>query len=224
MKRIFYLLIFMSLAIVAQAQITVTNNNDSGAGSLRDAVATAAPGQTIDFSTAGPIVLTSGEILIDKDLTIDGGAGITISGNLNSRIFNITAGITTIKNLNFVGGAAGGGFGGAIRCVSFLNALNCNFQENTAEAGGAVSSGLGTLNFMNCVFGNNSSSNQGGAINVFGAICTITNCLFAYNNSAGNGGAIESFSNAFTTVTNCTFVNNNSNQTGGAIGMEPMAT
>jgi hypothetical protein len=62
----------------------VSNTQDSGAGSLRGTVAAAAAGDTIVFNipTSDPgynvstgvftIYLTSGEIVIDKDLTITG--------------------------------------------------------------------------------------------------------------------------------------------------------
>ncbi len=59
----------------------VTNTNDSGAGSLRQAIldANAAAGaDTIDFDTAGvfatpqTITLTSGTLVISGDLTING--------------------------------------------------------------------------------------------------------------------------------------------------------
>ena len=54
---------------------TVTNLNDSGSGSLRDTIAAANSGDTIVFAVTGTIALSSPEILIDKDLTINGPAG-----------------------------------------------------------------------------------------------------------------------------------------------------
>src|SRR6185503_17346012 len=51
---------------------TVTNTADDGPGSLRETIASAAPGDTIDFAVNGPITLTSGELVIEKDLTILG--------------------------------------------------------------------------------------------------------------------------------------------------------
>ncbi len=112
------------------ATITVTNTNDSSAGSLRQAIADAAPGDTINFSLSGcpcTITLTSGELVINKDLTIQGpGASqLTISGNNASRVFFINpgaAGATTgppatslvvaISNLTLANGKAKGGKGG----------------------------------------------------------------------------------------------------------------
>ncbi len=60
------------------ATLTVTNLNDSGAGSLRQAVIDAASGDTINFSVTGTITLTSAQISINKDLTITG-PGVAIS-------------------------------------------------------------------------------------------------------------------------------------------------
>ncbi|MDP2322643.1 MAG: choice-of-anchor J domain-containing protein, partial [Gammaproteobacteria bacterium] len=53
--------------------VVVTNANDSGAGSLRQAIADACPGSTITFQAGvGSVNLSSGEIVLDKDLTIQG--------------------------------------------------------------------------------------------------------------------------------------------------------
>ncbi len=54
------------------ATITVTNTNDNGAGSLRQAIADAHNGDTIDFGVTGTITLTTGELLVDKSITISG--------------------------------------------------------------------------------------------------------------------------------------------------------
>ncbi len=80
------------------ATFTVTSLNDSGPGSLRQAVldanATFGP-DTIEFQAGltGTITLTTGEIQITDALTLNGpGAGVlAISGNNKSRIFNATA-------------------------------------------------------------------------------------------------------------------------------------
>jgi hypothetical protein len=54
--------------------ISVTNTNDDGAGSLRQAIAGAVLGDTITFSLPlnSIITLKSGQLLIDKNLTING--------------------------------------------------------------------------------------------------------------------------------------------------------
>jgi hypothetical protein len=74
--------------------LTVTNNLDSGTGSLRADIAAAHNGDTIVFAPSldgQTITLTSGELLIRKNLTIAGpGAGeLTVSGNHASRVFEV---------------------------------------------------------------------------------------------------------------------------------------
>src|SRR6266446_9651259 len=53
--------------------ITVTNGNDSGPGSLRQALADANDGDTINFdASVGTVILTTAELAIDKSLTLSG--------------------------------------------------------------------------------------------------------------------------------------------------------
>src|SRR5438477_11616753 len=82
--------------------ITVTNTNDSGPGSLRQALADVNDGDTINFAVTGTIGLTSGELLVDKAITISGpgAASLTVNGNAKSRVFHIGSGRTvTISGL-----------------------------------------------------------------------------------------------------------------------------
>src|SRR5438034_10988843 len=80
---------------------TVTNLLDTGAGSLRAAVAAANanPGaDAIDFATTGTIALTSGQLDITDSLTINGPgeSALTISGEGVSRVFAITGNPTVL--------------------------------------------------------------------------------------------------------------------------------
>src|SRR5262245_59117299 len=74
---------------------TVTNTMDSGPGSLRQEIANTAANGTVDFApgVTGTITLTTGQITINKGLTITGpGAGVlSVSGNNSSSIFFISA-------------------------------------------------------------------------------------------------------------------------------------
>jgi hypothetical protein len=64
--------LFWTLAICAYAStITVTTTNDSGPGSLRQALVDANDGNTITFAVTG----TSGELVLDNSVTINGRIG-----------------------------------------------------------------------------------------------------------------------------------------------------
>jgi hypothetical protein len=81
----------------ASASIAVTNCEDSGPGSLRDAVASAVSGDTVDLGglACSTITLTSGAIEIPQDdlyikYTPHDGPRPTIAASLQSRIFHHT--------------------------------------------------------------------------------------------------------------------------------------
>ena len=66
-------------------ELVVTNLDDSGPGSLREALALIADGGTITFDpglAGGTMTLTSGQLTIDSSVTIDASAAapVTISG------------------------------------------------------------------------------------------------------------------------------------------------
>src|SRR5882672_4904882 len=88
----------MSLAAFATraAMLTVTNTSDYGAGSLRQSIQGAAPGDTINFAITGTITLTNGELLLTNNLGIigPGATNLAISGNQASRVFEIGSNIT----------------------------------------------------------------------------------------------------------------------------------
>jgi hypothetical protein len=84
----------------------VTNTFDSGSGSLRETIASAHSGDAITFapSISGTIVLSSGEIIVDKDIKIMGpsAAQLAISGNNSSRIFEVAPDTkVTLSDLSF---------------------------------------------------------------------------------------------------------------------------
>src|SRR5262249_18333816 len=94
--------------------LTVLNNLDKGAGSLRDAIAHARDGDTVAFDpglSGQTITLTSGSLDIMRSLDIEGpGAGLlAVSGNDTSRVFAVSEGIdVTIAGLTITHGRAGG--------------------------------------------------------------------------------------------------------------------
>ena len=201
-----------AVAIPAHAAIiTVTNTHDSGAGSLRQALADANPGDTIDFAVTTPatITLTSGELLVNKSLTISGpgAANLAVDGNATYRVFQIgsNAGTVTISSLTITNGAANGGppdfYGGDIYNDHATLTLNsCMVSEGAAAYGGGIynngASGSASLEVNDCIFLNNSVPGEGGAIMNDGlsgtAMLTVRRSTFTGNDAwfDGDGGAI----------------------------------
>ena len=131
--------LFLAMSGLARAAtLTVTNTNDTGAGSLRDEILAALPGDTINFSVSGTITLGSALPAIAINLTIDGsGQSITIDGANSFSIFNAQTGVTL--NLEFLTLAHGSADeGGAIFNQGTTTVTNCTFSGNTAIAGGAI--------------------------------------------------------------------------------------
>src|SRR5215472_775887 len=137
-------------AVTCTTNPVVQNNGDSGAGSLRQAIIDACDGDTITFgnTVTSPITLTTADLVIDKNLTING-PGATLltverssaSGTPQFRIFTINVGVTvTISGLTVTNGHAPDGIG----------AGSPGFQ-----AGGIFNEGLLTLNWVT-VTGNSS--------------------------------------------------------------------
>ncbi len=213
--------------------IEVTNNNDDGAGSLRQVIADANPGDTIVFASNlanQTITLNSSQLDINKDLIIDGaidgvdGLGITISGNNARRVLETSSQTNvTIRNLTIANGrTTESGFtgnGGGIRTgpESTLTVENSTFENNvtSGEGGGAIWVGNRTnTTIINTKFDSNDatagrSQKGGGAITTNGfAVLTIENSEFT-NNKGINGGAIHGVATALT-VENSTFINNDS--------------
>jgi len=112
--------------------ITVTNTDDSGPGSLRQALADANNGDMINFAVTGTIGLTTGELLVAKNITISGpGAGnLAVNGNANSTVFHIVPGDTvTISGLTITNGSAGSG-GGIHNDHATLTLNTCTITGN----------------------------------------------------------------------------------------------
>ena len=95
---------------------TLVDENDGigvGAGtSLRDAIAAASPGETIDFTVVGTITLEHGELLVNKDLSIVGpGADVlSIDADGLSRVFNVDNSDVALANVSISGLTISGGY------------------------------------------------------------------------------------------------------------------
>jgi parallel beta-helix repeat protein len=187
------------------APFLVTNLDDTGTGSLRDAIAQAnALGglDTISFQAglSGTITLTTGELDITDPVQINGpGAGaIVVSGNNTSRIFGIDNGAAgfidvTIGGLTLTGGNAGTGDGGAIKVADeHLTLTGVILTSNSASRGGAVYT-QGQLAVAASTFGGNHATGTGanaggGAIFLdTNQACSIVDSVIADNQSTSTG-------------------------------------
>lgn len=208
----------------AGSTATVTNTNDSGPGSLRDAITTAAPGDTIDFGVTGTITLSS-TLVIDKDLTISGpgAASLSVSGN-NSVVVFVTNYHTnvTISGLTVTGGFNGdqGGWGGGIVNRGSMTVNDCVITGNTIPAGGGPGGGIfnySSLQLINSTVSGNAAAYGGGGVwNNGNARLEITDSIVSSNSAGGNGGGVSNV-NGTVTVTRTRIVGNSSQSSGGGV-------
>jgi autotransporter-associated beta strand protein len=150
---------FRSEVVTLGCSTKVFNANDSGAGSLRDVIACVPEGATVTFVNSligSTTTLTSGEILIDKNITISGPALATdlmLSGNNASRIFHVIAGKTlTLKNMSLINANAASPFGGAIYVQGNLTLQNMvldnNFEDGITPKGITINSPGGLIQIV----------------------------------------------------------------------------
>jgi hypothetical protein len=198
----------------AEASIVVTNANDTGPGSLRQALTDAAalpgrdwivfaPGLSGETITVGSQITIGDAGGVEIDATTLPG-GVTVSGGGINRIFwvNVFTSLS-LRGLSLTGGNANNGptntFGGAIliKDATTVALDRCTLSGNTATDGGAIFN-LGTLTLTRCTIANNSVSQYGGGIFqsfLSSGVLTLTQCTIAGNaaNICGgvyNGGPI----------------------------------
>lgn len=210
------------------ATLTVTSLADSGTGSLRAAVASAAANDTINITATGTITLTSGEIAVTKAMTIAGPgvSSLTVSGNGASRIFKVSvtsAGVDapvaisgmTLTNGNAVGTcpAPATGSGGAIAATESVSLTNVAITSSVAARnGGAIAWAMRLtgqqLNLNNVTMSGNTAG-----------------CAAA--TAGGNGGAlfagydtaIAPNATGTVTLTNAFILSNAARRNGGGIAL-----
>jgi hypothetical protein len=154
-SSILFLFCILFFSSYASNQI-VTNNNNSGAGSLRQAIADASSGDTITFelSSDNEIIALESELSITKSLIINGhndagsGTAITIQvttpGTSAWRVFNITGGTNiNLSNMTIKGGDISGNGGAIYKSASALNLENVVISDSEASSGGGIYSGGG---------------------------------------------------------------------------------
>src|SRR5262249_23312536 len=156
-------------------------------------------GDTIQFGgnlSGKTITLTGGELLVNKDLTIQGpgAANLTLSGNDASRMFHIAGGASvSIAGLTFTHGKEAFEGGAILNDFSSLSLANAVFTNNCTSVGNEIVGG------------------GGGAVSNLGGTLAVSSCTFTNNKAIGqspyalvaNGGAIDNTLTA--TISNSTF-------------------
>ncbi len=200
---------------------TVSQNGDSGAGSLRQAIADSANGDTINFSVSGAITLTS-SLIIGKNITISGPGArmLTVTGSV-APIIHMTAGNVTFNSFKI-----GPGISGIFVEGGTLTANNCAVSGTT---GGAISVSAGAILSMNgCTISGNTTSGQDGTGLLNAGTSTLSNCTISGNTCnhvvtpngtlGGAGGGLFN-SGGVLTLNSCTVTGNTAAELGGGIAL-----
>src|ERR1044071_2623451 len=205
--------------------LIVTNTNDSGPGSLRQTLANAHVGDTIQFDPSlngHNITLTSGELVVSSSISINGPGssllGISAYHGINFRILHITSGHTVeISGLTISSGLLQNDNGaGILNDLGILTLSNCAVSGNYISAwsapAGAKGVGIyntGTLSIVHSSV--RSNTGQGGYIGGGGGITNDGSLTITQSDIEGNyadvfGGGI--LNNGTLTISDSTISNN----------------
>jgi hypothetical protein len=214
--------------------LAVTNSGDdvNVQGTLRYDVAHAQSGDTILLTGAvqSGIVLTQGELVLNQNVTITSGGDhqIMISGNNNSRVFEVAAGTNvTLANLAITDGngvadnpdgtSQDDGDGGGILNFGTLTVSDSTLSGNSAGGGGGGIFNVGTLMVSGSTLSGNSAFQGGGifnaAVGVETGTVTVSGSTLSDNSATSEGGGI--FNEGTATLTSSTLSGNSATQGGG---------
>ncbi len=218
----------------ALTSYVVTNNDDSGAGSLRQAMIDAeSDGDDSEITFAANV---TGTIPVSTQLEIDGDAGdltiigpgsgvLSLVGDGNNRIFYMDGSwdgdVASISGLTITGGDTPAGSGAGIK---FYDCGDCDLilddvviSDNTAfDSGGGIQMyGAGDLTITNSVISGNSAGDAGG-INFYESGDLLISSTTVSGNTSGNwGGGLYFYNGTSLTILASTFSENDALGGGG---------
>src|SRR5262245_36018605 len=189
-------LLFASTMMMSShaATITVTNTNDSGPGSLRQALANANNGDRINFSVTGVITLSSDGLGITKNVTISGPGANQLAINGNQALFAF--GVFPRRTVSISGLRIRNAQVGVYNNQGTVSVSNCALSGNSSA--GLYNHVGASMTVANSNISNNSGT---GAYNNQGTLA-VTSCVLSDNSDAGifNSGTV--------TVSNCALSGN----------------
>ena len=209
-------------ATIPANDLVVTNLNDSGEGSLRQAITNAnafSSDDTITFTTSGNIDLSSvlPSLANNGTLTINGGGAITVNRSSTTQflIFNVRTGANvTLNGLTITNGSSSSS-GGGISSDGTLTITNSTVSSNYASiAGGGIEISNGTVTIISSIISGNTAASYGGGIAKSSGTMTIINSLISGNVANGSasfegGGGLALYgSDGTTTILNSTISGN----------------
>ena len=180
----------------------VTNTNDSGPGSLRQAMKESASGAIIIFApnlSGQTIRLSSGHLQLDNNMTIDASAlpdGIILDGNKRSRIFNVPReNLTNVLTALIITNGSVPQDGAGIYNRGHLTMNRCAVKNHSGHVGAALYVLQGHTVLNDCVFADNDAA-YGGAVLNWGTL-VANRCTFSGNHASYiGGGAINNAGDA----------------------------
>jgi len=187
----------------------VTNTNDSGPGSLRQVIEEACTDAVVTFAptVAGTITLTSGELVIANNITINGPGAklLAISGNTNSRVFHIgPQSNVDISGLTITEGS--------------VQAPQAPSAQPGTESRGAGVFSEGSLRLFDCMLTTNKTQGGSGGNGRFDG---SNQGLSGGPGGSGKGAAI--YSSGSLALTRCTLVGNRALGGDGGRGVDALA-
>ncbi len=227
--------------------LVVISDDDSGPGTLRQAIADAASGDTIRFALhrmksfgfdGSETIALKSSLTIDKDLNIvgPGPAKVLVARSTKKktpafRIFNIDEGNVTISGLSIFNGRAlnpdgvSDNLGGAILNFGSLTISNCviAFNEARTENGGVGYGGgvfsVGPLVVIDSTISNNKVSGAGGGISTFHTSNLLVDRSTVSDNFAAVQGGGINFQGTLGHLRNSTISGNETSPDGAASGL-----
>ena len=206
------------------AEIIVTSTADSGAGSLRQAIADAQDGDVILFdvdifpSNQTTTILLSSTLSIAKDIEVDGDGRVEIDGQNATRCMALYGG-AHVKNLTIRNGATTNGAGvlmqGGTPTMTDCVVEDCNA---TSVCGGVYFTGSVIATLNNCTIRNCTAGANGGGVYFNNTSqVTLNDCVITGSTANSNGGGIYAAGTSQATLNDCLITNCTAETDGGGV-------